>query len=82
MPVAYEPKRAAAAPLKNLLNGYENYSRAAAGTAFPPGHRGRPGRTRGLVSRYHAARDRPRSPAESVITYILIHEREEGLIGG
>ena len=34
-----------------------------------------------LASRYHAAGDRPRPPAESVITYILVHEREEGLIG-
>ena len=34
-----------------------------------------------LASRYHAAGDRPRPPASSVITYILIHEREEGLIG-
>jgi hypothetical protein len=36
----------------------------------------------GLASRYHAAGDRPRPPAGSIITYILIHEREEGLIGG
>ncbi len=34
-----------------------------------------------LASRYHAASDRPRPSAGSVITYILIHEREEGLIG-
>ena len=34
-----------------------------------------------LASRYHAAGDRPRPPTGSVITYILVHEREEGLIG-
>ena len=35
-----------------------------------------------LASRYRAVGDWPRPPAGSVITYILIHEREEGLIGG
>jgi hypothetical protein len=34
-----------------------------------------------LASRYHAAGDRPRPLAGSVITYILVHERQEGLIG-
>jgi hypothetical protein len=34
-----------------------------------------------LAARYHAAGDRPRPPAASVITYLLVHERQEGLIG-
>jgi hypothetical protein len=35
-----------------------------------------------LESRHRAARGRLRPPNTSVITYILIHERENGLICG
>jgi hypothetical protein len=35
-----------------------------------------------LESRYHAASGRLRPASTSVITYILVHERERGLIGG
>jgi hypothetical protein len=34
-----------------------------------------------LAARCHTAGDRPRPAAASIITYILVHEREEGLIG-
>jgi len=34
-----------------------------------------------LESRYHAANGRPRATRTSVVTYILVHEREYGLIG-
>lgn len=37
---------------------------------------------RELDSRYQAASDRPRPPRTSVITYILVHERGQGLISG
>jgi hypothetical protein len=33
-----------------------------------------------LESRYHAASGRPRTPRTSVITYIIVHERQQGLI--
>ena len=33
-----------------------------------------------LVSRYHEAGGRLRPPSTSVITYILVYEREQGLI--
>jgi hypothetical protein len=33
-----------------------------------------------LESRYHAASGRPRPPRTSLITYILVHEREQRLI--
>jgi hypothetical protein len=35
-----------------------------------------------LESRYRAVNGRPRLTGTSVITYILVHEREHGLIGG
>jgi hypothetical protein len=35
-----------------------------------------------LESRYYAASDRPKPLRTSVITYILVHERERGLISG
>ena len=35
-----------------------------------------------LASRYGAASDRLRPERTSVVTYILVHEREQGLIGG
>jgi hypothetical protein len=35
---------------------------------------------RALESRYRAAGGRLRPPRTSVITYILVHEREQGLI--
>jgi hypothetical protein len=35
-----------------------------------------------LESRYQAGSGRPRAGKASVITYILVHEREAGLIGG
>jgi hypothetical protein len=35
-----------------------------------------------LASRYHAASGRLRSARTSVITYILVHERDRGLIDG
>jgi hypothetical protein len=35
-----------------------------------------------LESRYYAASGRSRPVRRSVITYILVHEREKGLIGG
>jgi hypothetical protein len=35
----------------------------------------------GLESRYSAASGRLRPASTSVITYILVHEREQGLIG-
>ena len=34
-----------------------------------------------LASRYGAASDRHRLVRRSVVTYILVHEREQGLIG-
>jgi len=34
-----------------------------------------------LESRYHEASDRLRPSRTSVVTYILVHERERGLIG-
>jgi hypothetical protein len=33
-------------------------------------------------ARYHAASDRLRPAKASVITYLLVHEREQGLLGG
>ncbi len=33
-----------------------------------------------LASRYHAASGKPRPAGTSAITYILVHERERGLI--
>ena len=33
-----------------------------------------------LESQYHAASGRPRPPRTSVITYIIVHKREQGLI--
>jgi hypothetical protein len=36
----------------------------------------------GLESRYYEASGRLRSASTSVITYILVHEREQRLIGG
>jgi hypothetical protein len=35
-----------------------------------------------LAGRYYAAGGRARLPRTSVITYILVHERERGLIEG
>jgi hypothetical protein len=35
-----------------------------------------------IASRYHAASGRLRSSKASVITYILVHERDRGLIDG
>ena len=35
-----------------------------------------------LAGRYHTAGSRDRPPRRSVITYILVHERERGLIVG
>ncbi len=35
-----------------------------------------------LESRYYAAGGRMRPQRASIITYILVHERERGLIGG
>jgi hypothetical protein len=35
-----------------------------------------------LASRYHAASGKLKPLKTSVITYILVHERERGLIGG
>ncbi len=35
-----------------------------------------------LESRHHAVTGRPRPAKTSVITYILVHEREQGLISG
>ena len=35
-----------------------------------------------LAGRYHTAGGRDRVPRTSVITYILVHERERGLIDG
>ena len=35
-----------------------------------------------LASRYGAASDRLRPERTSVVTYILVHEREQGLIAG
>jgi hypothetical protein len=35
-----------------------------------------------LASRYHAASGKLRPAGTSVITYILVHEREQGLISG
>ncbi len=35
-----------------------------------------------LACRYHTAGGRNRLPRTSVITYILVHERERGLIDG
>jgi len=35
-----------------------------------------------LASRYHAAGGRLRPERTSVVTYILVHERERGLISG
>jgi hypothetical protein len=35
-----------------------------------------------LVSEYHAASDIVKSVKMSVITYILVHEREQGMING
>jgi hypothetical protein len=35
-----------------------------------------------LASRYHAASGKPRPAGTSVITYILVHERQQGLIKG
>jgi len=37
---------------------------------------------RELDSRYQEASGRPRPPRTSVITYILVHERGQGLISG
>jgi hypothetical protein len=36
----------------------------------------------GLASRYGAASGRLRPAGTSVVTYILVHEREQGLISG
>jgi hypothetical protein len=33
-----------------------------------------------LASRYHASGGRPRPPGTSIVTYILVYEREHGLI--
>jgi hypothetical protein len=33
-----------------------------------------------LATRYHAANGRPRYEGTSLITYILVHERERGMI--
>jgi len=38
------------------------------------------GKLQELASRYSAASDRPRPPRTSIITYILVHERGQGLI--
>ena len=35
-----------------------------------------------LVSRYHADSGKPKPAKTSVITYILVHERQRGLIAG
>ena len=35
-----------------------------------------------LASRYHAASGKLRPTGTSVITYILVHERQQGLISG
>jgi hypothetical protein len=35
-----------------------------------------------LAGRYHTAGGRDRVPRTSIITYILVHERERGLIDG
>jgi hypothetical protein len=37
---------------------------------------------RELAARYHAATGKLKPPGASVITYILVHERERGLING
>lgn len=36
----------------------------------------------GLATGYESAGGRPRPPGTSVITYVLVHERAEGLIVG
>jgi hypothetical protein len=40
------------------------------------------GRTelKNLADRYAAVGDRPRPPSSSLVTYVLVHERERGLI--
>ena len=35
-----------------------------------------------LVSKYHEAGGKSKPPKSSAITYILVHEREQGLISG
>ncbi len=35
-----------------------------------------------LASRYYAAGGRARPPRTSVVTYLLVHERERGMIEG
>jgi hypothetical protein len=35
-----------------------------------------------LASRYHAASGKLRPAGTSVITYIMVHERQQGLISG
>jgi hypothetical protein len=35
-----------------------------------------------MASRYHAASGRMRPPGKSDVTYILVHERAQGLISG
>ncbi len=35
---------------------------------------------RHLTSRYHEVSGKPKPPRASAITYILVHEREQGLI--
>jgi hypothetical protein len=35
-----------------------------------------------LESRYQAASGRPRAGKSSIITYLLVHEREQGLVSG
>jgi hypothetical protein len=35
-----------------------------------------------LASQYHAASGKVKPPKTSVITYILVHERQQGLISG
>ncbi len=37
---------------------------------------------RQLDTRYHAASGRERPARTSIITYILVHEREQGMISG
>jgi hypothetical protein len=36
----------------------------------------------GLAARYHAAGGREKPGGTSVVTYILVHEREHGLLAG
>ena len=74
------PHLAGLVPARETHASEEDPATEGEGTASLARHRGGTDELQGLAARYHAAGGRERSEGASLITYILVHEREHGLI--